>query len=109
MQMACRQDQPSVIDRGSSKVQFSLKRLFFIVTISAFLAAVCRVVGLRIILAPVVAAFAFLCAVFYRKIKRLGRDQQSVVVRMCLLVLMLIVLLVGMIGVAVFLALLAGV
>ena len=90
-------------------MQFSLKRLFFVVTASAVLAAVCRVVGLRIILVPVVATFAFLCAAFYREIKRLGQDQQSVVVRVCLLILMLVVLFVGMVGVAVFLALLAGV
>jgi hypothetical protein len=56
-----------------------------------------------------VAAFAFGSAVLYRQIKRDSRAEESVVLRVCLLFLMLIVLFVGMIGVAVLLALLAGV
>jgi hypothetical protein len=85
-------------------VQFSLKRLFFAVTILAVLAAICRAVALRTALLPVVAIFAFLFAAFYREIKRLGLEQRSVVTQ----ALMLIMLLVGISGIAVFLALLAA-
>jgi hypothetical protein len=90
-------------------VQFSLQRLFFVVTVSAVLAAVCRVAGLRIVLVPFVAAFAFASAVLYRQIERYGKKQKSIAVRICLATLMFVVLLSGMSGVAVFLALLAGV
>gem|GEM_PF-7016150 len=88
-------------------LQFSLLRLFGLMTASAILAAVCRVAGPRVKIAPGLAAAAFGCAVLYGKIEHPVK-YRSLASNLGRLLLRQFLLLLGMACVVVFLMLITG-